>query len=151
MQVSLCPAKFKSLPTSALALEKPGGMSFEFANGSGERQYDWSTKVVAHPTQTTEPGLSIKLRLWAHASRRLTFWLGTLQGQIMLNPTEAAELLCGRGEISFYHDPNKGRQGEGTVGKKMTVVGTNDNSGYFFNLSACRCPLARGSPGVERP
>lgn len=62
----------------------------------------------------------------------------------MLNPTEAAELLCGRGELSFYHDPNKGRQGEGTVGKKMTVVGTNDDSGYFFNLSAC----PHGAPSV---
>lgn len=56
MQVTWVPAKFKSLPPSTLALEKPGGMSLEFANGTGERQYDWSTKVVAllrpHPTQS---------------------------------------------------------------------------------------------------
>jgi hypothetical protein len=66
MQVSLVPPKFKSLSPSALALEKPGGMSFEFANSTGERQYDWSTKVRlrkrsirAHPTLAHEDGAPI--------------------------------------------------------------------------------------------
>ena len=46
LNVKAIPATFEAVGESAYGLKKSGGLLFEMAPASGQRQYDWSKKIM---------------------------------------------------------------------------------------------------------
>ncbi|KAK3264779.1 Single-stranded DNA-binding protein why1, chloroplastic, variant 2 [Cymbomonas tetramitiformis] len=74
-----------------------------------------------------------------------------------LSPVEAGDIMENAKEgCQFYHDPNKGRSGEGSITKQLSISRTPDGKGFFFQLGTSRftigapttyCKEAHATPG----
>eukprot|EP00242_Pyramimonas_sp_CCMP2087_P016364 CAMPEP_0198199214 /NCGR_PEP_ID=MMETSP1445-20131203/2541_1 /TAXON_ID=36898 /ORGANISM="Pyramimonas sp., Strain CCMP2087" /LENGTH=276 /DNA_ID=CAMNT_0043868983 /DNA_START=131 /DNA_END=961 /DNA_ORIENTATION=+ len=61
-------------------------------------------------------------------------WSKNKKQLFMLSALEAAE-LANSSVCQFFHDPNMGRKGAGSIYKKFSSAAMPDGNGFFFNLT----------------
>jgi len=100
---------FATLSNKARNVGREGGLLLEFAQASGQREYNWA--------------------------KRGTFLLDVNEcGTLMFNINQA-QMGSGNGDsVEFIHDPNIGTAEAGKTNKKMRWTGMADGSGVFIGL-----------------
>ncbi|KAK3264778.1 Single-stranded DNA-binding protein why1, chloroplastic [Cymbomonas tetramitiformis] len=123
-------------PTVGFAQEKPVFVNFHIYKGKGAIAVGAIKPKFAHTqggAQMLEKPGCMLLEFAPAIGERQYDW--SKKQTFSLSPVEAGDIMENAKEgCQFYHDPNKGRSGEGSITKQLSISRTPDGKGFFFQL-----------------